>query len=119
MGTLGGVDRPLEALEVGHHGPHHPARKAAADEQRGPLRIRRIDPVAEEIVYELLSQPPDLHICVHIDVLDQEAVRAEHLPDGDYVRMDLAPGKGLDGDVQVVGTGARDLQHGRGSEAGA
>ena len=46
-----------------------------------------------------------------------ESVGLQHLADGDHVRMDLAPGKGLHGDIEVVGPGAGDLQHGSRGEA--
>ena len=81
----------MEALEVGHHRAHHAAREAAADQERAHVRVVWIDPVAEEVVNELLCQCPDLHVCVHVEVLDCEAVGLEHLADGDHVRMDLAP----------------------------
>ena len=55
------------------------------------MRVVRIDPIAEEIIYELLSKASYLHICVHVDVLDLKAVSLEHFTDGDNVRMDLAP----------------------------
>ena len=99
MGTLGGVDGALEVTKVGHHGAHHAARQAAAHQQGGHLGVGRKDPVAQEVVDELLREAALLH--------------------GNHVRMDLAPGEGFDGAVQVVRAGAGRLQHGSRGEAGA
>ena len=115
VSPFGGVDSALEALEVGHHRAHHSARKAAAHEQRAHLGVGRVDPVAEEVVDKLLREAAHLHVCVHIQILHKESVGLQHLPDGDHVRMDLAPGERLDGHVQDIGSGAGHLQHrGRG-----
>ena len=94
-------------------------RQAAAHQQGGHLGVGRKDPVAQEVVDELLREAADLHVGVHVDVLHQEAVGLHHLLHGNHVRMDLAPGEGFDGAVQVVRAGAGRLQHGSRGEAGA
>ena len=75
------------------------------------MRVVRVDPVSEEVVYELLGQAAHLHICIHVQVLHLEPVRLHHLADGDHIRMHLSPGKRLDSHIQIVGTGTRHLQH--------
>ena len=81
----------MEALEVCHHRAHHTARKAATDKKRAHVGVVRIDPVAEEVVYELLSQRADFHVGIHVQVLDLEAVGFQHFADRDHIRMNLTP----------------------------
>ena len=81
----------MEALQVGHHRAHHTSRQTAAYKERTHMRVVRIDPIAEEVVDELLGKRTHFHICIHVQVLDLEAVGLEHLADGDHIRMDLAP----------------------------
>ena len=119
MGTFGGVDGILEAEQVGHHGAHHSSGEAAAYQERGHQGVAGVDPVAEEVVDERLGKAAYLHIGIHVDVLDEESVGLHHLLDRDHVGMDLAPGEGLDGNVEVVGACARDLEHRCRREAGA
>ena len=118
MGALGGVDGALEALEVCHHGAHHTAGQAAAHQQGGHLGVGGVNPVAQEVVNELLRKAAHLHICVHVDVLHLEAIGLHHLLDGDDVGMHLTPGERLYGYVQIICSGAGHLQHGSRGEAG-
>ena len=112
MGALGGIDGPLEAFKVGHHGAHHAAGQAAAYQEGGHELVGRVNPVAQEIVHELLGKAAHFHIGVHVQVFHQEAVATQHFTDGNHVRMHLAPGEGFYGDVQVIGSGAGHFQHG-------
>ena len=75
------------------------------------MGVVRVYPVAEEVVYELLRQASHFHICVHIQIFHEEAVRLEHLPHCDDVRVHLSPGKRLHCGVEVVGAGPGHLQH--------
>ena len=79
----------------------------------------RVDPVAQEIVHELLGETAHFHIGIHVQVLYQEAVAAEHFADGDHIRVHLAPGEGLYGHIQVICAGAGHFQHGSHRETGA
>ena len=85
------VDCPVEALEVGHHRAHHSARESAAHKEGTHVRVVRVNPVAEEFVNEFLGETAHFHVCVHVEILYEEAVGFHHLADGDYIRMDLAP----------------------------
>ena len=91
MGSLRGVDCALESLQVGHHGTHHSSRESAPYEEGAHHLVGGVDPIAEEVVHELLGQAADFHVGVHVEVLDEEAVGFHHLPDGDYIGMDLTP----------------------------
>ena len=91
MSTKGGVDCAMEALQVGHHRSHHSSGKATAHEEGTRMRVIRIYPIAEELIYKLLCQASDLHVGIHIQVFDLEAICLEHFSYSDHIRMHLAP----------------------------
>ena len=112
------VDGGVDALEVGHHGTHHAARKAAAHEQGGEVMVGRLDEVAQEVVDELLREGAGFHIGLHVDVLHLETGILEHGADGDHVGMDLAPGERFHGYVEHIDTGLGGLEHRSHGETG-
>ena len=113
------VDVLVDALHVGHHGPHHASGQTAAEQQRCGDLVLGFDEEAEEVVHELLGEAAGLHVGVHVDVGDLEAVVAEHGLHGDDVGVDHAPGEGFHGYVDDVGAVAADLEDGGHREAGA
>ena len=74
------------------------------------MLIAGVDEVTEPVVDEFLGEGARLHVGVHIDFLDLEALVLQHGLNADDVRMYLAPGEGFDGGVDDVGAIVADLE---------
>ena len=113
------VDGSLYAAQVGHHGPHHAAGQTAAEQEAGHVLVGGVDEVAEPVVDELLGEGTGLHVGVHVDFGHVEAFVLQHGLYGDDIRVHLAPGEGLDGRIDDVGTVVAHLEDACHREAGA
>ena len=114
-----GVDSRMQTFEVSHQRAHHTARQTATNEQRCHLAVTRVDPVAEEVIDELLRQFACLHVGFHVDIFHQEACLAEHRLDGDHIRVHHTPAERFDSHIEHVTTGFGNLEHRGYGETGA
>ena len=70
-----------------------------------------VDEVSQPVVDELLGEGTCLHVSVHIDFLDLEALVLQHGLYGDDVRMNLSPREWFDGGIDDVGTVVTYLEY--------
>ena len=111
------VQIAVDTLQVGHHGAHHAAGQSATEQQRGGNLVLRLDEVAQEVVHELLSERTGLHVGVHINICNLEAVVAKHSLHRNDVGVNHTPGERFHSHVDDVCTVAAGLQHGSHGEA--
>ena len=85
------VERLEIVFKVGHERAHHATWQTWLDEERVVDMVEGWDIVAKEVVIHLLYLCANLHISLHVDVLDLETSILEHLLYGDDISMTRSP----------------------------
>ena len=68
----------MHAGKVRHHAAHHSAGQSATKQQRTHQLVARIDEVTEPVVDKLLRERTCVHVGVHVDFGNLEALVLQH-----------------------------------------